>query len=306
MQSVSSAKLIYHLVQLIPSGKVITYGLAARLTGVNSAQAVGQILHRNRDPAVPCYKVVFANGQLSDQYAFGGKPHQARRLLADKVRLASESQVDLSTSLWQPHRLLYLYFDLVKTHGWPGAWPWFGQPAYSQSEIILSSVLTQNTNWRNVHQAITNLRQAKLNRLQAFLKAAHDQPQQLQQLIRPAGFYRQKLATITRLLDAILPLPKIHPLATEQLRRLLLDIKGIGPETADTLLLYGFNRPVFVVDRYTLTWLRQHKLLNTNDYHTAQAYFTKHLPINLELIQNFHALIVQAGKTNNSRTLPAK
>jgi endonuclease-3 related protein len=138
-------------------------------------------------------------------------------------------------------------------------------PAQSRFEMIVGAYLTQNTAWTNVAQAIVNLRRARL----LTLSGIRNTPQsELETLIRPAGYFRQKaqrLKTFVRFLDERYEgsLTKMFSRPADQLREELLALNGVGPETADSILLYAGNHPVFVVDAYTRRIFERHQIISS-------------------------------------------
>ena len=153
-------------------------------------------------------------------------------------------------------------------------------PARTRFEVIVGAYLTQNTAWSNVERALRNLRRARaLN-----LKGIRDLPlTELEGLIRSAGYFRQKahrLKTFVAFLDARYSgsLDRMFARPTVELRRELLELHGVGPETADSILLYAGNHPVFVVDAYTRRVLDRHRVLPLNaDYEHIRALFERAL-----------------------------
>jgi len=142
-----------------------------------------------------------------------------------------------------------------------GAQHWW--PAETQFEVIAGAYLTQNTAWTNVELALRNLRQAKVLSVEGIRKVPLSR---LQRLIRPSGYFRQKAArlkTFVAFLDKAYggSLDRLFAQPTEQLRKELLGLNGVGPETADSILLYAGNHPVFVVDAYTRRILDRHGIL---------------------------------------------
>jgi methylated-DNA-protein-cysteine methyltransferase-like protein len=103
--------LIYHFLSLISSGKVITYGQISRFLKINSARAVGQILHQNNNPKIPCFKVVFTDGSLSENYGFGGIKKQRESLEKEGVIFNQDGKVDLKKSLWQPKKSIKALYN---------------------------------------------------------------------------------------------------------------------------------------------------------------------------------------------------
>lgn len=181
-----------------------------------------------------------------------------------------------------------LYRYLLKQFGDPGPWPWFGQePAHTNEEIIIGAVLVQHTNWRNAALAIANLRKAGKNNLRVLRQA---KLVTIRKLIRPAGFYQQKSKRLKVLAEFFSP-------GTVK-REELLKVKGVGEETADTILLYAFNQPTFIIDAYTRRFVNHFHLTKATGYQALKSYFATRLPKNVKLYQNYHALIVQWGKTD--------
>ena len=175
-------------------------------------------------------------------------------------------------------------------HWWPGD---------SQFEIIVGAVLTQNTNWANVEKAIANLKTANALSPGALFNMPREQ---LAVLIKPAGYFNIKAKRLGNLLDWLCneysgELENVEQLNTSRLREELLSIKGIGPETADSILLYAFNRPVFVVDTYTARICGRHGLIEPPfEYEQLQELFQYNLPEDVKMFNEFHALLVQVGK----------
>jgi len=190
--------------------------------------------------------------------------------------------------------LIRFYDALFAAYGPQGWWP-----ARSRTEIVVGAILTQNTNWRNVERAIANLRAARL----LTWKALRDAPaNKLARLIRPSGYFNIKAR---RLKCFVNWLWDRHRGNFEDLRRLplgtlraeLLSVSGIGPETADSIILYALRKPTFVADAYTARLLRRHGLVNGGvRYDELKAVFEDHLPADERLFNQYHALIVAVGK----------
>jgi len=191
---------------------------------------------------------------------------------------------------------LLAIFALLHRHFGPRHW-W---PAETPFEVVIGAILTQNTAWRNVELAIANLRAADALAPRGILR---QELAALEAMLRPAGFFRQKAS---RLLGFARYLEARHqgdlrgwlgrPL--EQVRAELLGLPGIGPETADAILLYAGQRPSFVVDAYTRRLFGRLGLLSGSEsYDQVRALFMTALPADVELFNEFHALIVEAGKT---------
>lgn len=176
-------------------------------------------------------------------------------------------------------------------HWWPGR---------TRFEIVVGAVLTQNTAWGNVEKAIARLRRAgtlSLERLHALPR------RRLEHLIRPAGYFRVKARRLRALTGRVLArhgrLPRLFRLGTEPLRDELLEINGIGPETADSILLYAAGRPVFVVDAYTRRFMTRHGWIDARaSYDDVARAITRALPRDARLFNEFHALVVRLGKTH--------
>ena len=180
-------------------------------------------------------------------------------------------------------------------------------PAESNLEIMLGAILTQNTAWTNVEKAITNLKQANLLNL-ANLQALDEETLALQ--IRPAGFFKVKAKRIRALLVWLQNfcgsnLEKLAEFSTEQLREELLTVNGIGPETADAILLYALERPSFVVDEYTRRIFSRHALVWEDiAYSELRDFFMDVLEPDPDLFNQYHALIVRVGKGWCKRSKP--
>lgn len=189
---------------------------------------------------------------------------------------------------------LVWYDVLRKAAGHRGWWP-----GRTRLEIILGAILTQNTSWANVEKALASLRRAGLLRLEP-LRALSEED--LAAHIRPSGYFRQKARKIRAFL-ALLDgeyagsLGRMGNAPLSLLRKQLLSVWGIGPETADSILLYAFRKPVFVVDAYTLRVLSRHGLLPGDaTYEEAQRFLTSRLPEDESLFNDFHAQFVWVGQ----------
>lgn len=172
-------------------------------------------------------------------------------------------------------------------------------PADSPLEVMVGAVLVQNTNWKNVERAIENLKVADLleaKRLFAMEVA------ELQELIRPAGYYRLKEKRLRSLMEFFLEqyegsITRMLAVGTDELREQLLGVHGVGPETADAILLYALEKPVLVVDAYTSRVFARHGWVEQGaDYHQLQAHLMSELPEEVALYNELHALLVEVGK----------
>lgn len=187
---------------------------------------------------------------------------------------------------------------LGPSHWWPGETPF---------EVAVGAILTQNTNWKNVEKAINGLKKA--DALSA--EAIRDLPNEtLEQLIRPAGFFRMKAKKLKNLVhflevEADMIIENLRDREPQELRPLILSINGVGPETADCILNYSLERPVMVVDAYTHRMMGRHGLIHEDcDYHQLQALFMDNLDHDAQLFNEFHALIVRIGKDWCKKTNP--
>ena len=186
-------------------------------------------------------------------------------------------------------------YQLLFDHFGPQNW-W---PGETQFEIITGAILTQNTNWANVEKAIANLKSAHLLTPE---KLYHLDLSQLAELIRPAGYYNIKAKRLKNFVNWLFQnydgqLTNLQDLDTGQLRAELLAIKGIGPETADSILLYAFNREIFVIDAYTARIACRHGLIQPDaDYEQLRELFQSNLPQDSQLFNEYHALLVRLGK----------
>ncbi|MBI3990790.1 MAG: endonuclease III domain-containing protein [Candidatus Omnitrophica bacterium] len=191
-------------------------------------------------------------------------------------------------------RLKSIYQKLYSSFGSQHWWP-----ADSPFEVMIGAILTQNTNWLNVEKAISNLRKNKLLNPRALYKLPH---KRLATLIRPAGYYNIKTKRLKNFLGFFIEHYSADPakmsgIDTYTLRQQLLSVNGIGPETADSILLYALNRPIFVVDAYTKRILSRHHFINGDaTYEETQELFMKNLKSVVKLFNEYHALLVRIGK----------
>lgn len=194
------------------------------------------------------------------------------------------------------YRLLFDHFGPLGW--WPGDSPF---------EIMVGAVLTQNTNWSNVEKAIGNLRDAKLLNYNSLSTLSVDE---IAQYIRPSGYYNLKAKRLKNLLEmiAILYGGELDLFLSESLeacRENLLGVKGIGPETADSILLYACGQAVFVVDAYTHRVFSRHNMIEEEtDYEALQTLFMDNLPEDVQLFNEFHAQIVRVAASYCKKTKP--
>lgn len=182
-----------------------------------------------------------------------------------------------------------LFARFGKQHWWPGDSPW---------EICTGAVLTQNTSWSNVEKAIALIKSADALDPNVVVKLP---VADLERLIRPSGFFRIKAQRLKNMaawwLDNVQN-SKLKPgCSVAEWRHRLLDVNGIGPETADSILLYCFNQPIFVIDAYTRRISARHFGTDPEiSYHELQQLFMKNLSVSAELFNEYHALLVQNAK----------
>jgi endonuclease-3 related protein len=213
--------------------------------------------------------------------------------------------------------LLRLFEILLGTYGPQGWWPVYGK-GERKLEIAIGAILTQNTSWENAEKAIMRMADAGLMEIRALCEVGEGE---MVELIRPAGFPSSKARTIRELARLIIDrfdgeIDRLFELPTEVSRNFLLEIKGIGPETADAILLYAGDKPVFVVDSYTTIVMRCNRLsfplpprlsakrrgLSRGEYARWQEFFHENLPADPDLFKEFHALIVEHGKRGHCRS----
>ncbi len=200
----------------------------------------------------------------------------------------------MSTTLQQIHDRLLEAFG--PQNWWPGESPF---------EVVVGAVLTQNTNWKNVEKAIENLRRQDLLEPHALFAVP---PEELQELLRPAGYFRIKTGRLRNLLAYIMDnhdgsLEAMFATDIDTLREELLGVNGVGPETADSILLYGGHLPTFVVDTYTHRVLARHGWIDFDaDYHTIKDHFESSLERDVSLYNEYHALLVSVGHRHCRKT----
>lgn len=190
--------------------------------------------------------------------------------------------------------LMRFYRTMLKRYGsqhwWPGETPF---------EVMVGAVLTQNTNWNNVERAIANLKQDDLLTPEALDEISHEA---LAPRIKPAGYFNIKARRLKNLVRWFCEqyggdIERLAAAPLDRLREELLAVNGVGKETADSILLYALNKPTFVVDAYTYRILVRHGCINAeSSYEDVKEYFQGALPEDMDLYNEFHALIVRVGK----------
>jgi endonuclease-3 related protein len=206
------------------------------------------------------------------------------------------SDKEISRQLSSIYRALFRAYG--HQHWWPGDTPF---------EVIVGAVLTQNTSWSNVEKAIANL---KRERVLSFSRMVKVTPKKLALLIRPSGYFNIKTKRLRHLLLFIHThyagsLTRMFAADPGRLRQQLLEVNGIGPETADSILLYAGEKPFFVVDAYTRRiFSRQGLIADNADYRTMQDLFMENLTCDTRLYNEYHALIVRIGKEHCKKVRP--
>jgi endonuclease-3 related protein len=199
-------------------------------------------------------------------------------------------------------RIKKFYEELHRKFGPQGWWP--GESAL---ECILGAILTQNTSWKNVEKAIENLKRGNLISVEDLRLINKDE---LAELIRPSGYYNQKAVKIKSFVSFLTreysgSLDKMFAEDKSVLREKLLSIKGIGPETADSIMLYAGAIPVFVVDAYTWRVLTRHGLVPVEtSYGEIQELFMDSLAEDVGVFNEYHALLVRLGKEHCRKREP--
>jgi endonuclease-3 related protein len=191
--------------------------------------------------------------------------------------------------------LMRIYRKLYRTYG-PRHW-WPGETSF---EVMVGAILTQNTSWRNVEKAIQRLKENGILNSEGIHRLKKSQ---LAPLIRSSGYYRIKADRLKSFVDFLFEeyggdLRKMKQEGLAKLREKLLGVRGIGPETADSILLYGLQKPIFVVDAYTKRILSRHGIISEKaSYEEVQRLFMEHVPSGEKLFNEYHALFVHLGKT---------
>jgi endonuclease-3 related protein len=199
-------------------------------------------------------------------------------------------------------QLMAMYRTLFRAYGpqywWPGETPF---------EVVVGAILTQNTAWINVEKAIKNL---KRERLLSPARLREVAPRRLALLIRPSGYFNIKANRLANLMDFLAgryrgSLARMLRDDPGELRKGLLLVNGIGPETADSIMLYAAGRPVFVVDAYTKRIFTRHGLVSERaGYDDVQQLFMGCLPRDAGLFNEYHALLVKVGKIHCKKRAP--
>ena len=199
-----------------------------------------------------------------------------------------------------PHRTYYR--RLIREYGPQGWWP-----ARTRFEVVVGAILTQGVAWSNVERALVRLHRASLVDPHRMRRAPVGR---IARLIRPAGYFNQKALKLVAFLDLLDRegggrLARLLALPTERLRDLLLSVRGIGPETADAILIYAAGRPVMVVDAYTCRILTRHGLTDgVIGYEALRRSIEGGLPRDASTLGEYHALLVKLGKERCRKRRP--
>lgn len=186
-------------------------------------------------------------------------------------------------------------YDLMSAHYGPTHW-WPGDTAF---EIAVGAVLTQNTAWTNVEKAIVNLKKHGLLSPEKILNCPNGQ---LEEALVPSGYFRVKAKRLRSFCSYLVDayggsMKRMSRVPLERLRPEVLEVHGIGPETADDILLYACGKIVFVVDAYTRRILSRHSMVDPKiDYESLRALFEKNVAPDLHVYREYHGLIVYIGK----------
>lgn len=201
-----------------------------------------------------------------------------------------------------------IYKTLLKNYGFQKWWPTTSEnelkPKYQNGpktekqklEVIIGAILTQNTSWKNVEKAIIELNKSDLINIEKILEIDE---KELANIIKSSGYYNQKSKKLKEIAIFLKknPIKELEKLDIFELRTRLISVKGIGKETADSIILYAFNKPIFVVDAYTKRIFSRIGLIkNSIGYDEIQKYFHENLNKNTEIYNDYHALIVEHAK----------
>lgn len=185
-------------------------------------------------------------------------------------------------------------FEALYEHYGPQQW-W---PAETPFEVMVGAVLAQNTSWKNVSKAIQNLKNEDLLRPRALYELDLEE---LAELIRPAGYFTLKAKRLRNLLKLVVEkyggrLERMFATDLPKLREELLSVNGVGPETADSILLYAAGKPTFVVDTYTHRVFLRHGLVEADiGYEGLKEFCEDHVSEDVAHYNEYHALLVRVG-----------
>src|SRR3989338_4794779 len=194
--------------------------------------------------------------------------------------------------MFMQKKLLQIYNELLKQFG-PQHW-W---PADSAYEVVVGAILTQNTNWKNVEKVINSLKKENKLNEKAILEITISE---LENLIRSSGFYKQKAERLKLATKKWFELKDKNDLSIDVLRKELLSVKGIGKETADSIILYAFEKPILSLSSYTRRFCKKYFNFESKNYDEYRTFFEDNLSQDLELFKEYHALIVEWAKNTKS------
>ncbi|MFH1285127.1 MAG: endonuclease [Candidatus Micrarchaeota archaeon] len=180
-----------------------------------------------------------------------------------------------------------LYSALKKRYS-VGSW-W---PAETPFEVVIGAVLTQQASWKNVEKAIANLKRAKLITARAISRAPLSK---LEKCVRSTGFYKQKARRLKGIAKA-LARANLSKMELKEARAFLFSLHGVGPETADSILLYAYNKPIFPIDAYTKRVCKRAKIAHTLNYEKLRAFFERELPRSADIYKETHGMLVELAK----------
>jgi endonuclease-3 related protein len=186
-----------------------------------------------------------------------------------------------------------IYRELLGHFGPQGWWPvgnGFDPPGF---EVCVGAILTQNTNWKNVEKALENLRAVGMTTPGMI---AENGIEAIENAVRPSGFYRQKAERLRAFSGFVEGCGGFARFSKNVTREQLLGVRGLGPETADSILLYALGRPVFVIDAYTRRVFTRLGFPDKGGYEEWRAFFEENLPRDVGVYREFHALIVRLAK----------
>jgi endonuclease-3 related protein len=230
------------------------------------------------------------------------------------------------TEMITVNKFTTIYAKLLKEYGPQGWWPLSGKPRNTRCEkgkglhmpkhhngpplndmdrfeIMIGAILTQNTAWTNVEKAIEQLGKNKLIDPDRIIKT---DKQKIAKLIRSAGYYNQKSERLKMIAGFVKQnsMKKLLAKKTEKLREMLLSLNGVGPETADSMVLYAFGKPTFVIDAYTRRIFSRLGICNKDaPYESLRQMFMKNVKKDVAVYKEYHALIVEHAKRHD-RTKP--
>jgi len=215
--------------------------------------------------------------------------------------------LNLFIRIYIMNKVRELYQNLLKKYGKQGWWPvirnsesLYHPGKYSipdnedeKFQIAIGAILAQNTNWKNAEKALLNLYKTGMLKPEKLENASEAE---VSNLIRSSGYYNQKTRKIKEFVKHYKSLSIRNSVSS--LRKKLLSIRGLGPETTDSIILYAFKKPIFVIDTYTRRFCSAHDLPVSGDYDDYREFFEKNLKKDYRVFNEYHALIVRWGKDN--------